>query len=214
MSGCLPRIGVDFDNTVICYEGIFHRAAVNRGLIPESLGRAKKDVRDHLRAMDRERDWTELQGHVYGERIPECRPYPGALDFFAACMQKGIEVFVVSHKTRHPYIGPKLDLHAAARAWIEATGLHGADGVALPRENVHFELTKADKMARIAALGCTHFIDDLPEFLAEPDFPADVERILFDPHGLHEDETRFRRAESWRELTELLVEPLTSGASS
>ena len=31
-----------------------------------------------------------------------------------------------------------------------------------------FELTKEAKVARIGGLGCTHFIDDLPEFLREP----------------------------------------------
>jgi len=28
------RIGVDFDNTVICYDKVFHAAAVEKGLIP------------------------------------------------------------------------------------------------------------------------------------------------------------------------------------
>ena len=31
-------------------------------------------------------------------------------------------------------------------------------------------------------LGCTHFIDDLEEVLAHPDFPVAVERLLFDPY--------------------------------
>jgi hypothetical protein len=38
------------------------------------------------------------------------------------------------------------------------------------------------KLARVAAVGCTHFIDDLPELLTHPLFPAQVRRILFDPH--------------------------------
>lgn len=205
MSTHARRIGVDFDNTVICYDGMFHRAAVDKGLIPESVGRAKNEVRDYLRAQDREQEWTELQGHVYGERVTECRPYPGALEFFTACVQQGVEVFVVSHKTRHPYIGPKHDLHAAARGWIDFVGLLDTG---LSERNVYFELTKAEKLERIAALGCTHFIDDLPEFLAEPGFPQGVERILFDPHALHTTEMRFQRVTDWREL----IEQLASGA--
>ena len=31
------RIGVDFDNTLVCYDGVFHRAALERGLIPSDL---------------------------------------------------------------------------------------------------------------------------------------------------------------------------------
>jgi hypothetical protein len=32
-------------------------------------------------------------------------------------------------------------------------------------------------------MGCTHFIDDLPEFLLEDDFPEGTLRILFAPAG-------------------------------
>ena len=34
--------------------------------------------------------------------------------------------------------------------------------------------TLAEKLQRIAQQGCTHFLDDLPELLAEPGFPAGV----------------------------------------
>jgi hypothetical protein len=34
-------------------------------------------------------------------------------------------------------------------------------------------------------VGCTHFIDDLPELLTHPLFPRDVCRILFDPRSEH-----------------------------
>ncbi|NDC62910.1 MAG: aminoglycoside phosphotransferase family protein, partial [Planctomycetia bacterium] len=48
-----------------------------------------------------------------------------------------------------------------------------------------FEETKEAKLARIAAIGCTQFVDDLPELLVHPQFPAGVRRVLFDPHGRH-----------------------------
>jgi hypothetical protein len=64
-------------------------------------------------------------------------------------------------------------LHQAALAWLNRHDFHA---------KVFLELTKADKLARIAAAGCTHFIDDLPEFLNETDFPENVRRILFDPN--------------------------------
>jgi hypothetical protein len=48
---------------------------------------------------------------------------------------------------------------------------------------VFFELTQQDKVARVAALGCEAFIDDLPEILAMPGFPDGMCRILFDPEN-------------------------------
>ena len=77
--------------------------------------------------------------------------------------------------------GPQVDLHEAARGWLECRGFHGRAEVELPKERVFFAETKQGKLQRIRELDCSHYIDDLPEFLLEPGFPAEVERILFDP---------------------------------
>src|SRR6266404_4116929 len=63
------RIGIDFDNTIACYDGVFHAAALERGLIPADIGRDKNSVRDHLNGAGRNDDFTELQGYVYGGRM-------------------------------------------------------------------------------------------------------------------------------------------------
>jgi len=76
---------------------------------------------------------------------------------------------------------------------------HSGAGIGLSRSDVFWELTRAAKLGRIAERGCTHFIDDLPEVLSEPAFPK-VERILFDPNGLHGGETEFPRVLSWTEI--------------
>lgn len=174
-------IGVDFDNTIVCCDGIFHRAAVERGLIPVDAPADKTLIRNRLRTEGREGDWTELQGYVYGALMREAPPYPGVEDFLIRCVQCGARVFVISHRTLHPYAGPEYDLHAAARDWLSRHGFHDPARLNLDPDHVFFETTKQLKLDRIAAAGCTHFIDDLPEFLSEPAFPAGVARILFDP---------------------------------
>ncbi len=197
------RIGVDFDNTIVSYEGVFHRVARERGMIPAGTATGKDAVRDYLRAAGREAEWTELQGHVYGERMAAAKPYPGVFDFFRRCGAGGVEVFVISHKTPRPYAGAAHDLPAAARAWMEAEGFFAPERLGLDRARVYFEPTKDSKLARIADLGCTHFIDDLPEFLAEPKFPKDVVRILFDPTDAHPSRD-FPRVRSWPEFATLI----------
>jgi hypothetical protein len=197
------RIGVDFDNTIVCYDGIFHRAALDEGLIPQSLLQTKGAVRDHLRAVGREDAWTELQGHVYGARMDEAEPFPGALEFFQHMMKRGHTLFIISHKTRTPYLGPKYDLHQTARSWLEGRGIFGPR-IGLPREHVFFDLTKEDKLQRIAATACTHFIDDLPEFLAEPGFPRKVEQVLFDPANAYAGNGHAHRVRSWQEIMDLM----------
>ncbi len=174
-------IGVDFDNTIVCYDALFHRVAVERGLVPTSVAATKNSVRDTLRAAGREPEWTALQGYVYGPRMAEADPFPGVREFFRACREHGIAVCIVSHKTRHPFIGEPYDLHAAAQDWLKRQGFLSPDGAGLRPEQIFFELTKSAKLARIATCECTHFIDDLPEILNDPAFPAHTARLLFSP---------------------------------
>jgi hypothetical protein len=195
------RIGVDFDNTIVCYDQVFHRVALERALIPQSLAANKGAIRDHLRRIGREDDWTEIQGYVYGRRMSDAEPFPGVLDFFRRMVARRTPISIISHKTRHPYKGPQYDLHAAALGWLELYGFFDPNHIGLSREDVHFELTLPDKLARIGAAGCTHFIDDLPELLAEPAFPRGVARLLFDPAEVHTRVGGFLRVSSWTDLS-------------
>ena len=199
------RIGVDFDNTLVCYDGVFHRAALERGLVPQDLPVGKNDVRDFLNGSGRGAEFTELQGYVYGARMDLAALYPGVVDFLAAARAAGHALFIVSHKTRRPLRGEPYDLHASARGFLEAQGVVGGSGGLAP-DSVFFEETKEQKVARIAALDLDLFIDDLPEILAMPDFPARTARILFDPEGRWaagvEGSREVARYASWTALAE------------
>jgi hypothetical protein len=199
------RIGIDFDNTIACYDGVFHAAALERGLIPTDLGRDKNSVRDHLNGSGRKDDFTELQGYVYGARMDLVSPYPGFGDFVAAARKSGHDLFIVSHKTRHPLLGPKHDMHAAARGFLTDRGLVGSGAAQIAPKNVFFELTKDEKVARARTLACEVFIDDLPEILALAGFPDGMRKILFDPEnqfaGGAKDTTTFDRHASWASIS-------------
>jgi hypothetical protein len=194
-------IGVDLDNTLVCYDGLFHAEALSRGLIPANLRRDKSSVRDHLRAQGREDAWTELQGHVYGPAMSQARPFPGAKEFVARAKERGWRVAIISHRTAKPILGPAHDLHASARAWLT---LNGFD------VEVFLEPTKEKKLARIAAERCDDFIDDLPEFLGEPAFPSGVRRWLF---GAGEP-AAFPRLPTWPNASELFFPDAPVGAQA
>src|SRR5579863_3735431 len=142
------HIGIDFDNTIACYDALFHRVSVEKGLIPPEVPANKSDVRNYLRRMGNENAWTEMQGYVYGARMAEAAPYPGVIEFFTACRGAGTPVSIISHKTRHPFLGPQYDLHQSAQNWLEAQGFFDADKIGLNRQNVFFELTKEAKLER------------------------------------------------------------------
>jgi hypothetical protein len=195
------RIGIDFDNTIACYDGVFHAAALERGLIPSDLACDKNSVRDHLNGSGRKDDFTELQGHVYGARMDMVSPYPGFAEFVALAQNAGHTLFIVSHKTRHPLRGPQHDMHAAARGFLAAHRLIGDGAAAIDPAHVYFELTKEEKVARAALLGVDVFIDDLPEILGLPGFPQGMRKILFDPDGQFRSPTAFDRRPSWAAIS-------------
>jgi hypothetical protein len=194
-------LGIDFDNTIVRYDALFHRVAVERGWIPADVPARKKDVRDRLRQQGQEQDWTALQGYIYGPRMAEAQPFPGVLDFFAQAVRRKLPIFIISHKTRTPAVGPAYDLHQAARGWLELQGFFDPARIGLARDHVCFAPTRQEKIDLIRASHCTHFIDDLEETFLEPDFPTGVERILFGhteaPAGLK----GIRLAEDWAQVS-------------
>lgn len=202
MGTSVGTIGIDFDNTIVCFDTLFHRAAVEKSLVPRDLPTSKTSVRDYLRREGREPAWTELQGYVYGVMIQEAPAFPGVLEFVSACRGAGWTPCVISHKTRHPFLGPRYDLHDAARRWLESQGFH-RNGLEPGR--VHLELTKEEKLRRIGSEGCQWFIDDLPEFLAEAGFPGSAKAILFDPNDEYPSHSRTSRARTWMDIGKMIL---------
>jgi hypothetical protein len=74
-------IGLDLDNTIVCYDKSLHRLAVEGFGMPATVLAEKNAVRQYFRDQARERDWTTLQGIAYGLRMSLAKPFPGALEF-------------------------------------------------------------------------------------------------------------------------------------
>jgi hypothetical protein len=205
-------IGVDFDNTVVCYDGLFHKLAVEQDLISPNVSTAKDAVRDYLRRTGQEDRWTELQGYVYGPGMVQARLFPGVLEFFDRCRRMGVEVFIISHRTRYPFLGGRHDLHQAARDFLARHGFNDPARIDLPPDHISYHETQTAKIARINETGCTHFIDDLPEVLRAPELKDGVERILFDPNDRHGDCADLRRIASWPAAEEHLLSTLAQAS--
>lgn len=181
-------IGIDFDNTIARYDALFVDAARRLfGLVmtvpPDAAGSVKTAIRDALRAQPGgERRWQRLQADVYGRRMAEAEPMPGADRFLRAASDRGLPLCIISHKSQYAAADPGgVDLRQAALAWLQAHGLLDPARTGLTAARVHFEDTRRGKIGRIAATGCTHFIDDLREVLTDPGFPTGVRRYLLGP---------------------------------
>ena len=179
----MTLLGLDFDNTLVRYDNLFHQLALEKDLITDLIPANKIAIRNYLRDHKKEEDFTLLQGEVYGSRILEAEPAEGMLKALTELRQQRIPMVLVSHKTRTPYKGPAFDLHQAAWSWLDKYGFFHRDGMGWTQEQVFFEETKQDKISRIEALGCTHYIDDLPEILDM--LPTKIHAILYDPLNSH-----------------------------
>lgn len=196
------RVGVDLDNTLICYDRAFSRVGKEEGLLPASFEGNKAAVK---RALIAERPdgylWESLQGLVYGRRIDAATLFDGVTKFLEACRAGGDVVAIVSHKTETAHHDPHLtDLRAAAFQWMENNRFFDVAGLGLGRHNVYFEGTRDGKVRRIRALECDVFVDDLAEVLGHAGMPVACRKILFggDP------QTEFEQYATWDDVRDAL----------
>ena len=199
-------IGLDFDNTIVSYDALFYKVAIEKKVVPASLPVNKVAVRDHLRSINKEDLWTEMQGYVYGKRMNEAQPYMGVIEFIVNAKKLGHSICIISHKTRYPFLGLQHDLHKAAIGWINKYLV--INGSALFSDHDYFfELTKDEKVKRIKDCGCEIYIDDLPEILLNPFFPINCTKILFDPEKHHSTRQvdNIQVKNSWKQIEQKIL---------
>jgi hypothetical protein len=194
-------IGLDFDNTIVCYDKAITRLADEFFDLPPDLPRTKLALRDFLRQTNREPEWTDFQGALYGPGMAYAEPFEQALETMQALKDMGHALCIVSHRSCRPYAGPAYDLHAAARGWVEE---RLANISLIENGMAHFHETRGQKIAVIGNLGCRVFLDDLPEVLEDDKFPSACWAILFDPERSHA-QSKSQRVGRWGEVPELLI---------
>jgi hypothetical protein len=175
------RIGLDFDNTIACYDLAFQECARALGYAPDHVLTSKQSLKDYLYSQNGgEQKWQRIQGKVYGKFIELAYLFPGFAEFLWLCRENGAEVFIVSHKTEYGHFDEeKISLRESALSWMQRRDFFSIKHFALSRTNVFFESTREEKVARIRDLELDLFVDDLLEVLEEPNFPPKTRRILF-----------------------------------
>mgnify|MGYP001447219046 CR=1 FL=1 len=171
------NIGIDFDNTIVDYDNSFYELALEKKLINKNIKKSKKSIRSFLKNEGKEDEFTILQGEVYGPRILKATPANECLNTIKKLNDLGANVFIVSHKTKTPYAGPKYDLHNAAKEWLNHYLFLSSKGGNIKEDRIFFNTSKSEKISRIHYLKCNFFIDDLPEILDMVN--PNIKRILY-----------------------------------
>lgn len=195
------HIGIDLDNTIVDYDGVFFRVAVEQGWVDSAVPKNHNDLRQHLLAEDgHDERWQWLQSQVYGPRIGESVPYEGMLAALLAWHEYGHRLTVVSHKSSHSNWNPGIELQQAAMGWLKRHGLINTPPATSIISAVYFEPDQVQKVARIAELACDVFIDDKLAVLSSETFPVNTIPGFFDPNKSNHDAHEAVRFHSWWQI--------------
>ena len=197
-------IGLDFDNTLIDYDLLFYKTALELKLIPENIIKSKVGVRDYLLSVDKEKFFTELQGEIYGNKILFAEKSNGVIRALINLKSLGYTFKIVSHKTKFPLIGTQYNLHKSALNWLEYNNFMDKDGLNIKLEDIYFEPSKVKKIERINAIKCNYFIDDLEEILQM--INNNVIRIHFNKNYIDNNQNNnFYSFSNWGNLDSLKI---------
>ena len=195
------RIGIDLDNTIICYDDVFLGVARHLGVSLPASCQTKLEIKNFLLAEGRAIDWMRLQGQAYGLGMPLAKLYDGVDEFIRTCRQKQTPLVIVSHKSRYGHFdAERTDLCQAALEWLGAQGFFHDDQLGMKVRDVYFEETRDRKIDMIAGLDLSVFIDDLPEVFQSPLFPDSTRAILFSPGISSPDTGPYQVCSSWRQI--------------
>ncbi len=197
----IKNIGIDFDNTIVTYDNVFYKHALKFGLITREVKKEKKAIRDAIRSLpEGNKRWTELQGLVYGAHMEEAEPMRGVESFLDACKKSSFRIFIISHKTVYPAIGPRVNLQVAAKKWLKSRDFLSRFNLA--ENNIMFEETLDGKLEQIMRRGCSYYIDDLVEILSHTDFPEGVKKMLYGQYKSEDLPVDIMHFKDWDEIRE------------
>jgi hypothetical protein len=190
------KIGIDLDNTIIDYSNSLkkllkdeYKIELQNEIIHKSL------IKTQIIEKYSDREWTRAQGLLYSKYLDYANPYPGCLDALKKLSINGSELYIISHKTRYPFIGGKTNLILFAKKWITTNLVHD-NGINLFKEaNILFNESIHKKVDSIISHDLDIFIDDLDMILKL--LPSNLNKIWFTSEIMP---SEFIKCSNWEEI--------------
>lgn len=180
------RIGIDLDNTILDYRGLFHETALEKGWINEHCPDTKEGVKAGLKLLARNAEeaeyrWQKLQARVYGPLIHKAKVYEGFRDFILLARERNIPVLIISHKTETSNVDRRVKFRTAATQTLARRRffkpIH-ANGYGFSPEDITYCDRQFDKIWTISEKKVTLFIDDLEAVFRNGAWTRDVSAVL------------------------------------
>jgi thiamine kinase-like enzyme len=207
MIDSIKKIGIDLDNTIISYDTAFQLAAKKLKLFECDKILCKENLRNTIRRRKNgEEQWQKLQGYVYGKGIENAQIYPGVQRFLWRCNQLGINVEIVSHKTKYGHFDKSKTLLRECANIFLGNNFIGSSFSAINK--ITYTDNREDKLDYIRNNRFDLFIDDLVE-VVESISTTDCQSILFSSGEVIGRLQDVKVMKSWAEIESFLFGNLT-----
>ena len=203
-------IGLDFDNTIACYNDVFSSEAKLQGLVSDDWQGDKNELKLFLYSQEGGQTlWQKMQGQVYGPSMQKATLFPGLARFLFRCKLNGHKIFIVSHKTKYGHFDKtKTLLRDASLKWMDNQGFFEDDIFGINKENVFFANTQSEKVLKIKSLNLDFFVDDLETIFLHNDFPK-IKKILFNKSSESHSDIEFFN--NWASIEKYLIGVISNG---
>lgn len=183
------KIGIDFDNTIICYDEVFCNISRRYGYVQQDFQGGKSEIKNKILTLDSgEEKWQALQGFVYGQGVADAKMFNGFKEFLIKAKEWPADIVIVSHKTQYGHFDPlRINLRQAALKWIEENKLLFPN-TCLRSNKINFYDTFDEKINAINGHNFDYLIDDLIKVLRHRSLSASLKKILFNTNN---NETNF-----------------------
>jgi len=158
------RIGFDLDNTIFDYSEALEQLVKKDLRFPRTQISKKEHVKSYLIKHFNEDSWTEFQGKLYTSCFENVSVSPNTIQLLND-LSKHHEVHILSHKTKFPVLGPRIDMRIGSMQKLEELGLRVRFGSDSSTINVKFFDTSAEKIQVINSMNLDFFLDDLQSIL-------------------------------------------------
>jgi len=174
----LIKLGIDLDNTVICYDKLIYDLAKKKypDLNFTKSNISKESIKKKIIKFYGNNQWTELQGLIYGEKILKADLYDNFKEVIKE-LKNNFKIFIISHKTRYPVLGEKINLRNSAKNFLKNNKISFCENELIDQKRIYFAETKQEKIDIIKGQKIDIFIDDLDEILSE--LPKNIKKIHF-----------------------------------
>ncbi len=198
----MHNLGIDLDNTIIDYSiSMINLAKTEYGISLKANTSLKKELKKLIISKFNETEWTRAQGLLYSKYITSANLYDNFLPNLERLKSTFDNIYIVSHKTKFPYIGSEIDIREKAMNWIMEKIVSEAGKPLFRETHVYFESTINEKIQRISERDCKIFIDDLPDILVK--LPINIQGILFGAKTTTVNQITY---DNWNDLVRYLLE--------